>query len=501
MWLWCWLACKDGAGPGALDTGDPDGVGGAGGGAGGATGTPPPPPCVPNGFQVSPADWSLPSAYPAGNFAAFGNFDCPEDTTLLWTPMDIDGDGPIDAVGTSLCGGAGDAGKSSWSVHFGTASGFDEVASAFVMPDGYPIGTWDGTSNFDCPNGGALEWVLAQMDGVGGPDVLGTQLCDASQGVGLDHWRVHLNDGAGFGEAVDWTLPVGFDPTTFDDVGNLACGTNTDLEWSLLDVDGDGLADILGTSGCSGGTTVGQTEWLLWRGTATGYLDPPSELVLPTTWPPGAFDSLGLTFCEVGASPLWSLVDLTGDGWLDIVVTDRCDEDDTVGLTVWTVHAGSPTGFADVGADYALPTDVPPRNFSALGDSVCDLGGDELLWSLLDVTRDGVPDAVGTSTCAASTVGRTEWRIYPGTASGFGAATSWWLPVDQPPGVYDGLGNFDCPVPNALNWTAADVNGDGALDAAGTSLCDASGGVGFDRWTVYAGACDLVEPTVPTVTP
>jgi hypothetical protein len=500
VWVLWLIACNDKSdGGGGLDTGEnAEGGGNAGGGGAGGSGGAPPP-CAPNGIANEVSEWALPTAYPAGNFAGLGNFDCPEDTTLLWSALDLDGDGPLDAVGTSLCDGGGETGKSSWAVHFGTAAGFADTATAFAMPEGYPVGTWDGTSNFDCPSGGALEWVLVQMDGVGGPDVLGVQLCDGSQGVGLDHWRVHLNDGTGFGEAVDWALPAGFDPGTFDDVGNLACTSNMDLEWSLVDFDGDGLSDILGTSGCAGGTLVGSTEWLLWRGTATGYLDPPESIALPTSYAPGAFDSPGLSFCESGASPLWSLLDLTGDGWLDIVVTDRCDEDDTVGIVLWTVHAGSATGFADPGLDWALPSDIPPGNIRTLGDSVCDLGGDEILWSLLDVTRDGVPDAVATAPCnGIGALGRTEWRIYAGTSSGFAEPTSWWLPTDQPAGVYDALGNTECPTPSTLLWSAADVQGDGALDVVGTSLCDDSGGVGFGAWSLHVGACDVSEPAQPT---
>lgn len=496
--LWLMLACNDkGVSETALDTGE--GTPGGGGNGGGA-GTPPPPACTPNGFAPSPTDFSLPAVYPSGNFASFGNSSCPEDTSLVWTAFDLDGGGAVDAVGTGLCSGEGEIGKSSWAVHLGAGSGFAETATTFTLPVGYPAGTFDGVLGYDCPSGGALEWSLAQVDGDGQPDILGVSLCDGSAGVGLMQWRVHSNTGAGFEDVgTDWLLPVGYLPTTFDDLGNYACTESADLMWTPLDVDGDGFLDILGFSGCSADTVVGKSEWLLWRGTAAGVTDPPTSLSLPSAYPIASFDSVGLAFCEVGASPLWSLIDINGDEWLDIVVTSVCNDPTLVGITQWTVHAGSSTGFEDVGTAYTLPVDVPPGNFLTMGDFVCDLGGSELMWALFDVTRDGRPDAVASSSCSGGgTIGKSEWRVYPGTSAGFGAATSWWLPNDQPAGVYDGLGNVDCPSANALVWTPADVGGDGVIDVVGTSLCDETGGVGFDHWTVYAGACDV---TAPATTP
>jgi hypothetical protein len=99
-------------------------------------------------------------------------------------------------------------------------------------------------------------------------------------------------------------------------------------------------------------------------------------------------------------------------------------------------------------------------------------------YATLDLDHDGKVDLVVTSLQSDSTVGTTRWLVYPGTGSGFGAATNWTLPAF--PYRLDQLGYADID----YNYAVTDLDGDGRPDLVVTQLLS-DDTVGISHWVVY----------------
>ncbi len=416
--------------------------------------------------------------------------------------MDLTADGQVDVVGLTLCDASGDMGKGNWAVHVGGNDGFTEEPLTFTLPT-YPIGTFQSFGTFGaCFAGGGVDWTPADINGDGLSDMVAVRMCDDSGDIGQTHWLVHLNTGAGYDVTpVEWGLPTGYDANTFADFSRTFCDSEGQVLWSLFDVDGDGQLDLVGTDGCSDDAVTGRTEWTVHRGTSSGFEDVPTSYLVPTGYGPDDFDATFNTDCLRGTSPVWTLSDLDGDGDPDIAATSLCDGSGGVGLDHWNVHLNNGGGFDDPAISWPLPSTYAAGTFTAgLYNTICEYGVSEALYSVVDADGDGLPDVVATDMCAAgSDVGRLRWEVWRNLGNGFDVAhIDWWLPQDQPPGTFTALGSVACLTGAALEWTYADVSGDGAADIVGTARCDDGGGVGSAHWLVYDAACNVPEPTLGT---
>jgi hypothetical protein len=99
----------------------------------------------------------------------------------------------------------------------------------------------------------------------------------------------------------------------------------------------------------------------------------------------------------------WTRADLTGDGRLDLVVTDR-DASVSAGPTTpmlgrsrWRLFTNHGEGFDEAGVEWSLPDyGNPPSEGDAWFGEGFDRYTDGLDWSLTDLTGDAVPDLVVT---------------------------------------------------------------------------------------------------------
>jgi hypothetical protein len=129
----------------------------------------------------------------------------------------------------------------------------------------------------------------------------------------------------------------------------------------------------------------------------------------------------------------------------------------------FTLPAAASTGvsgvaFGSLGGSATCVANAP----SATGTFTYEVG---------DVNGDGFPDLLVTSACNDATIGPEALVLYPGSATGFGAAIRFALPLAN-------------EAPGCVQATLADVDGDYALDYVVTSLCtDAT--VGTSQWLVF----------------
>jgi len=340
------------------------------------------------------------------------------------------------------------------------------------------------------------------LTGDGRLDLVVTDLCDAA-GVGTSEWRVYAATDTGFAaKPISWSLPnLGTSEEVLDDLfhdSDVGCnGLPQTVTFSLMDLTGDGLVDLVVTDLCDA-AGVGTTEWRVYAATATGFAAKPMSWSLPNLGTSEeVLDDL-FHDSDVGCNGLpqtvtFSLQDLTNDGRADLVVTDLCDAAG-VGTTEWRVYAATATGFAAKPTSWSLPdlgtSEEILDDLAHDSDVGCNGLDQTVTFSLQDLTNDGRADLVVTNLCDAAGVGTDEWRVYAATDTGFAAKwTSWSLPdLGTSDEVFDnpyhdsseGCGGLDA----SLTFSQLDLTDDGRADLVVTDLCD-SGGVGTDNWRIY----------------
>lgn len=171
-------------------------------------------------------------------------------------------------------------------------------------------------------------------------------------------------------QSVDWRLPE-------DPYGSLrlpADPNSVDANWALMRLAERGLDLVYASPGVAEG-------WRVHANTGQGF-DP-----LPVAWvlPGGLVDQLQQVESQEPEGLAWRLLDLSGDGHKDLVIT-RLPGSDELGLSYWLVYAAVEGGFADTATRYDLPLALRGADFELVdqqGDGVPDLwihvgGGFEL---------------------------------------------------------------------------------------------------------------------------
>jgi hypothetical protein len=320
------------------------------------------------GFDGSGSAWSLPDYGPGINSVGWfeEGFDRYSDG-LNWSLRDLDGDGRADLLvherdeyvtaGPETNG----LGRTAWRVHFGGDNGFDDDGVAWSLPDYGPGINSTGwfEEGFDRYSDG-LNWSLADVTGDGRPDLLVHERDEyvtvgpETDGLGRSAWRVHANTGDGFDpDGIVWSLPdygPGINSTGWFEEGNDRYSDG--LNWTLRDVTGDGLPDLVVHQRdeyvTEGPTTqgLGRTAWRVHANAGDGFDARGTAWQLPdygpginsTGWFEEGFDrySDGLN---------WSPANLTEGQLGDLQVYARDEyvtegaELNGLGRLLWQIHA------------------------------------------------------------------------------------------------------------------------------------------------------------------
>ena len=443
------------------------------------------PPCEAAGFASEAIAWSLPQ-WADATFA----FDdianpatCGEQPT--YALADLTGDGQPDLVVTHACDDGG-LGIDQWVVFAGEGEGFGE-AQAWALPE------WPATiapfpavpTQSQCSEGRPAS-ALTDLTGDGRADLVITDACGDGD-VGTMRWLVFENTGAGFGDAIAWRLPAWpAEAPPFSALANPeACAVGVPAS-SLVDLGGDGLADLVVTSAC-GDAGLGAEQWLVFANVGDGFASEGASWTLPpwpTTEPP--FPGLGGTAdCTAGA-PSYAVFDLGGDGPPELVVTWACGDGD-VGRANWLAFANDGSGFG-AAVEWTLPewpADAEP--FPALGSNAdCRAGVPST--GTTDLTGDGRPDLVVTWACGDGGLGDTRWLVAPGGEGAFGELVDWELPswpaAESFVALADGA-NCDDGTPT---FALIDLDGSTTPGLTITYACG-DGGIGDSQWLYFPSAC------------
>lgn len=327
--------------------------------------------------------------------------------TALWDMEDVDGDGLLDLIQTTdpLTGSLWtDGGSRWWNVFAGTADGFKDVA-VWKVPD---LGPLQFTRLNRCGDTGC--WKLLDLSGDGLLDLVHSSdvpPITAWDAPDTPKWHVYLNSGSGFAETFsDWDLPGNERTRGF---------IHPDFKpyWGTLDLDGDSVLEIVQTRPAIGAASPydadGVATWKMFGATQSGFALESTNWALPA----GALFS---TMTEAAGSLQWQLLDMNGDGRLDLV-----DTANSGGATPsvwgspnsdqWKVYLGMASGFAPA-KPWRVPDSGLPEGFYATS-SQGDLG----LWTTLDLDGDGQVELIQTADPSTGNVWRSSggepyWRIY-----------------------------------------------------------------------------------------
>jgi hypothetical protein len=165
-----------------------------------------------------------------------------------------------------------------------------------------------------------------------------TGTCPPDPVVGVSEWRLYRNTGSGFAAAATpWPLPSEHRRQFERASGQGRCGAAPDILHVLVDLTADGRPDLVVTDGCSVEPEVGASRWELFGNTGTGFAPAGLAWPLPTSFA-GEFGlAADQGTCGVAPDVLHALVDLTGDGRPELVVTDGCSVRPTLGDSEWGV--------------------------------------------------------------------------------------------------------------------------------------------------------------------
>jgi RHS repeat-associated protein len=328
---------------------------------------------------------------------------------------------------------------------------------------------------------------LADMNGDGRPDQVRLRFehCPSHSDYNCPRLKVRLNNGQGMGPESTWVEwndpftsvhPAHISQSYFDSYGPYDVSWTSDV---MLDFNGDGLADVVNAV-CpmydahdgQGIQYASQQELHIWFNTGSGFESRPQiwrNARLLSNYYDGTVVPCALSFQRQPAGTSANatkieLMDLDGDGWLDIVncLIVGSDGQEHCYVSINNRENGFRT----------------PRVLNLGFINVRTLSGSyDTIYSLTDVNADGLPDQVVASSICASGSGHcwlvklnvggdfeNTWRELPGTAQSVPGVSS--LPIRRTyAGPHHCLNCANEGVPIAqVTAGLIDVNVDGLAD-------------------------------------
>jgi hypothetical protein len=447
-------------------------------------------------FAASANDWPLPQEFVGADVyqQLTDYWSCNGGGEYRYQLLDMTGDGAVDFLVTDDCDEAG-AGTTHWKVFTNTGDGFAAQAIDWSLPQ-VLVGSNDLhqqiTDYWGCNNGETYRYQLLDLTGDGAVDFLVTDSCDAA-GVGTSSWHVYENTGSGFAaQPINWPLPqyLGTNERYEQIVDYWTCPNNEMFRYQLIDMTGDGAVDFLVTDACDA-TGVGADNWLVHENTGAGFANGTIQWALPQVFPGDneIYEQITDYWPCTGGEYRYQLLDLTGDGGVDFLITDACDETG-IGASAWQVLENTGTGFANP-IEWPLPT---PLGDAELYEQTADYwpcAGETYRFQTLDLTGDHAPDLVVSDACDTAGAGTERWDVFKNVGTAFAdAPIEWALPqLLNGTDLYEQLTDYWGCNGEEYRYSVLDITGDGAPDMLATDLCDANG-TGTTHWTVFEAVCE-----------
>ncbi len=293
------------------------------------------------------------------------------DNDVITDTFDVNGDGLPDLISADP-----PLSPTHWDIWFNNGSGFTSPNTEWNIPNTPEEGSWD------------IRDVISYIPDVQSPDTRSNPI-DINRDGYIDFLFVHEdttlqiqeNTGNRFMPAPSWPLPLQFSIREVQQPDTKAAN----VQQTLLDINGDGLPDIV--------SKEGGTAWHIWRNTGNGFTDfGVWSVPTPNAWIEDFTE--GVAYTEV------ALYDLNGDGLPDIV--------DGRGPS-WDIYLNTGSNFIHAGQWYTTYS-----GYITDPDTTGNIKRD-----LIDINGDGLPDIVDPNP------GTGEWEVYFNKGNGFSAQMSW----------------------------------------------------------------------------
>jgi RHS repeat-associated protein len=323
---------------------------------------------------------------------------------------------------------------------------------------------------------------VLDLNGDGFPDLVDIAGCAAN-----NRWTVYFGSPSGFAPtAASWYVPNAALMCSLRRTQDGSASTVT--LWATADLTGDGIPDFIDAR---------TTPWTVYPGTASsasgswGF-----GTALAGGWAaPGPYTqrSNQRTIINPGTDNNWTgaavwqdLIDMNGDGRLDLVQTPGNADGggtsiaDPLNPATWTVYPNTGAGF---GTGYAFQGAFQSLTFTT--DNGANYNG--MVYGTFDVNGDGLPDGVVSQRARGATY-TGAWRVCVSSGAAMDACANWTVP----------------PIGNMWRWIRAsgngqpadvlrdfiDINGDGLPD-----LVDVTNWNGTGSWQVFLNRGDGFEQT------
>ena len=321
-----------------------------------------------------------------GTFQTASSYSAGEQSAYSAAAADVNGDGKLDVIVADQCDYSSECGNGIVAVLLGNGDG------TLQTPSTYNSG------------GISLSSVLVKdVNGDGKPDILATNGC-ADNSCSGGSVGVLLGNGNGTFQA-----PISYNP-----------GGEGSLSMAMADVNGDGKLDLLVANTCLNNSNCTNGTVGVLFGNGDGTFQP------PVAYGAGGVDTFAV-----------ALADVNGDGKLDLLVANACNNNSSCNNGSVGVLLGNGDG------TYQAATAYSSGGLYADAVAVGDING------------DGNPDLVVTNECNGNSCTNGTYGVLLGNGDGtFQAAVSY-----NSGGV------------TATSVALADVNGDGKLDLLLTNQC------------------------------
>jgi hypothetical protein len=338
-----------------------------------------------------------------------------------------------------------------WKVYFNNGTSISPTAVNWNLPN-IEYDTYEMGRVFNANYG------LIDMNGDGFPDLVDAE----DNALGNNHvwtngtqryWKVYLNNGTSISPtAVNWNLPnVEYD--TYE------MGMVSDVNYSLIDMNGDGFPDLVDAEDNALGnnhvwTNGTQRYWKVYLNNGTSISPTAVNWNLPNV-------EYGTNEMGMISNLNYSLIDMNGDGFPDLVdAEDNALGNDHVWTNgsqrFWKVYLNNGTSISPTAVNWNLPNiEYGTNEMGRISD---------LNYGLVDMNGDGFPDLVDAEDNALgnnhvwTNGAQRYWKVYLNNGTSISAtAVTWNLPNVE----YDTnqMGRVF-----GINYSLVDMNGDGGPD-------------------------------------
>ena len=338
-----------------------------------------------------------------------------------------------------------------------------------------------------------ISYAVLDMNGDGLPDLIDTEdnVTDSTWQNGSQRfWKMYTGNGSSFSaNAINWNVPNV--ETISEEMDQISS-----LNYAVLDINGDGLPDLIDTEDNVTDSTWqsgAQRFWKVYTGNGNSFS------ASAINWNVPDVETISEEMDQISGIS-YAVLDMNGDGLPDLIDTEDNVTDSTWqngAQRFWKMYTGNGSSFSANAINWNVP------NVETISEEMDQISS--LNYAVLDINGDGLPDLIDTEDNVTDSTWQSGaqrfWKVYTGNGNSFSAsAINWNVPdVETISEEMDQI--------SGISYAVLDMNGDGLPDLIDTedNVTDSTWQNGAQRfWKLYTGngssfSATAINWNVPTV--